>query len=139
MKSGVRKNILILLVFCIIAVWLFGIFFMHKIDDHGSSGCFAAVANNTDCPQTMSVLGYIAFHANIFHIFSDSVPADSLVALFLFLLFTLLAVCVFIQSPPAFFSAFLQRRDIIRSIVPSYFLQWFAFHEKRDPLVIYHS
>lgn len=139
MKSGIGKNILILSIFCMIAVWLFGIFFMHKIDDHGSLGCFAAAARNIDCPQTMSTLEYIAFHANVFNVFSNSVSVDTLIALIFFSLFISLIYFTRVKSSTTIFNQFLRRGDVFHSIIPDYFLRWFSFYEKRDPLVVYYS
>lgn len=141
MKSSVGKCILIFSVFCIIAVWIFGVFFMHKINDHGISGCFAAAARNTDCPQTMSTLEYIAFHAGVFHVFSNSTSVDSFITLIFLSFFVFLFSFALIKSSPVLKNQFSRRGNIniFRSIIPEYFLRWFSFHEKRDPLVVSYS
>ena len=134
MKNIVGRNIFIGLALCMIAVWLFGIFFMHKIGDHETSGCFAAVVQNTDCPQVMGVLEYIALHMSVFHVFSNSVFLDFIGALVLFFSLISLFLSGFVKSLSCLSFLALWRKNVSLARIGDYILRWCALHEKRDPL-----
>lgn|GEM_PF-3023833 len=127
------SGICVFIIGCIIAVWLFGILVMHRIDNHDAFGCFAATAQNSDCPQATGVLGYMTFHMNVFHMFSNGI---FIFPLFLFLLLLFLFFIFLNDIHGNFFHRIRRFFTSFYTFTSFYFLHWLALHEKRDPSLI---
>lgn len=104
-----KSSLSILILFAIVFIAVFGVFSMNMAMEHGQ-GCWASVANNVVCPESLSPLASVNFHFQALEKFSLAVFQNS------WSLFLLLALVFFV-----FVKIFISKQNLIRNYFYSIF------------------
>ncbi|MEK7208898.1 MAG: hypothetical protein AAB677_01415 [Patescibacteria group bacterium] len=122
-----KSFITILLICGFVLAAVFSIFAMNHNLGHnaGAGGCFGALTQKADCPETLNPILFFDFHLNVFRSFSTAVFGQNVLLILWLMIFWFL--------PGGVALIFYRRLKINSSLVgvspPSPLIRWLALHE----------